>query len=279
MSQEEEGIRVVLSAPQLAAVLAQESISESATLSNRLWGGLRVAGGVVELVGAGVLCAAPEPTMASKVGCVVFGVHGSDTTATGLRQVWSGRDAQSLTHMSTAALARALGADENSANNIGLAVDIAVPFAMSGMVAAARVASIRAGRINLLLHEAQQGSRVGGHTILKHVGKTEAELRARLAAQRGITGASSFSTLDVAERVISSGLRANAVRIQAWATQASAAGGAANLKLVHSASSVIGHGVMRATNVLQPMTRLQIILKFEVYNGNPYYILTAFPIP
>lgn len=217
--------------------------------------------------------------MASKVGCVVFGVHGSDTTATGLRQVWTGRDAQSLTHMSTAALARSLGASENAANNIGLAVDIAVPFAMSGMVAAARVASIRAGRINLLLHEAQQGSRVGGHTILKHVGKTEAELRARLAAQRGITGASSFSTLDVAERVISSGLRANAARIQAWASQASAAGGAANLKLVHSASSVIGHGVMRATNVLQPMTRLQIILKFEVYNGNPYYILTAFPIP
>jgi hypothetical protein len=279
MSQEEEGIRVVLSAPQLAAVLTQESISESATLSNRLWGGLRVAGGVVELVGAGVLCVAPEPTMASKVGCVVFGVHGSDTTATGLRQVWTGRDAQSLTHMSTAALARSLGASENAANNIGLAVDIAVPFAMSGMVAAARVASIRAGRINLLLHEAQQGSRVGGHTILKHVGKTEAELRARLAAQRGITGASSFSTLDVAERVISSGLRANAARIQAWASQASAAGGAANLKLVHSASSVIGHGVMRATNVLQPMTRLQIILKFEVYNGNPYYILTAFPIP
>lgn len=279
MSQEEEGIRVVLSAPQLAAVLTQESISEAATLSNRLWGGLRVAGGVVELVGAGVLCVAPEPTMASKVGCVVFGVHGSDTTATGLRQVWTGRDAQSLTHMSTAALARSLGASENAANNIGLAVDIAVPFAMSGMVAAARVASIRAGRINLLLHEAQQGSRVGGHTILKHVGKTEAELRARLAAQPWIRGAGSFSTLDVAERAISSGLRANAARIQAWASQASAAGGAPTLTLVHNASSVIGYGVMRASNTLQNMTRVQIILKFEMYNGNPYYILTAYPLP
>lgn len=217
--------------------------------------------------------------MASKVGCVVFGVHGSDTTATGLRQVWTGRDAQSLTHMSTAALARSLGASENAANNIGLAVDIAVPFAMSGMVAAARVASIRAGRINLLLHEAQQGSRVGGHTILKHVGKTEAELRARLAAQPWIRGAGSFSTLDVAERAISSGLRANAARIQAWASQASAAGGAPTLTLVHNASSVIGYGVMRASNTLQNMTRLQIILKFEMYNGNPYYILTAYPLP
>lgn len=273
--QEEEGIRIVLSAPQLAAVLTQESISEAATLSNRLWGGLRVAGGVVELVGAGVLCAAPEPTVASKVGCVVFGMHGSDTTATGLSQVWVGHDAQSLMHMSAAALAQALRADENSTNNIGLAVDIAVPFAMSGSIAAARVASIRAGRINLLLHEAQTGNRAGGHPILKHVGKTENELRARLMAEPRIRGASSFFSLDVAERVISSALRVNAIHIQAWASRAAASGGAPPLPLRYGASSIIGHGVPRATNTLQTMTRLEVVLKYQTYNGKPFCVLTA----
>src|SRR5215204_1525673 len=87
MTQEAEGVRVVLSPVQLAAVLADESISEDATWTNRLWGGLRLVGGVAELAGGGVLCLAPEPTMASKVGCVVFGVHGADTTAAGARQV------------------------------------------------------------------------------------------------------------------------------------------------------------------------------------------------
>jgi hypothetical protein len=73
ISQDEEGVRVVLSSVQLAAVLTQESISESATLSNRMWGGLKLVGGVLELAGAGVLCVAPEPMMVSKAGCVILG--------------------------------------------------------------------------------------------------------------------------------------------------------------------------------------------------------------
>ena len=80
MNQDPDGIPVVLSAVQLAAVLLQETVDEAAT-ANRLWGGLRVVGGVLELLGAGVLCVAPEPSMASKVGCVVFGAHGADRAA------------------------------------------------------------------------------------------------------------------------------------------------------------------------------------------------------
>jgi hypothetical protein len=54
-----------------------------------------------------------------------------------------------------------------SAHAIGMTVDIAVPIAVAGWVGAVRVASIRAGRISLVQHEAQAGSRLGGHTILK----------------------------------------------------------------------------------------------------------------
>ncbi|MBB5498268.1 hypothetical protein HDG37_002468 [Paraburkholderia sp. MM5384-R2] len=90
--QDSDGVRVVLSAPQLAAVLSRQSISPTEMLSNRLWGGLQVVGGVLEMVGAAALCVLPEPTMASKAACVVFGVHGSDTASAGLRQIWTGRD-------------------------------------------------------------------------------------------------------------------------------------------------------------------------------------------
>ena len=62
---DDDGVRVVLSAPQLAAILARESISHTEMLSNRLWGGLQVVGGVLEMVGASALCVMPEPTMAS----------------------------------------------------------------------------------------------------------------------------------------------------------------------------------------------------------------------
>jgi len=278
MTQEEAaGVRIVLSPVQLAAVLADDSISEDATWTNRLWGGLRLVGGVVELAGAGVLCLAPEPTMASKAGCVVFGVHGADTTVAGARQAWSGRDIQSLTHSGAAALATALGASPGSAHAIGMTVDIAVPFAVAGWVGAVRVASIRAGRISLVQHEALAGSRLGGHTILKHVGKTEAELRARLAAERGITAASSFTTLAHTERAISSGLRANANRIQAWARTAGT--NRPDLIFNHEVGYIVGQTVPRLSNRLQQVSRLRIVLRLQTYNNMPYYILTAFPIP
>jgi hypothetical protein len=117
-------------------------------------------------------------------------------------------------------LATGLGASPGTAHAIGMTVDIAVPFAVAGWVGAVRAASIRAGRISLLQHEAQAGSRLGGHTILKHVGKTEAELRARLAAERDLRAASSFTTLGSAERAISRGLSTNTLRIQTWAKNA-----------------------------------------------------------
>jgi hypothetical protein len=258
----------------LAAVLADDSISEDATWTNRLWGGLRLAGGVVELAGAGVLCLAPEPTMASKVGCVVFGVHGADTTVAGARQILSGCDIRIVTHSGAAALASALGASPGSAHAIGMTVDIAVPFAVAGWVGAARVASIRAGRISLVQHEAQAGSRLGGHMILKHVGKTEAELRARLVAERDIKAASSFTTLGHAEKAISSGLRANAFQIQAWAKGAGTGAGRF-LVIVHDGGSVVGQTVPRLSNQLRQTSKIQIVLKRETYNNMPYYILTV----
>jgi len=157
-----------------------------------------------------------------------------------------------------------------------MTVDIAVPFAVAGWVGAVRVASIRAGRISLVQHEAQAGSRLGGHTILKHVGKTEAGLRARLAAERDIKAASSFTTLGHAEKAISSGLRANAFQIQAWAK---GQGMGKTLRIIHDTGSIVGQTVLRLSNRLQQTSRIQIVLKLQTYNNMPYYILTAFPIP
>ena len=101
----DDGVRIVLSSVQLAAILERESLSQTEMLSNRFWGGLRAVGGVLELIGAGALCVVPEPTMASKVGCFIFGLHGSDTVTAGAKQIWTGHDTQTLTHKGTTELA------------------------------------------------------------------------------------------------------------------------------------------------------------------------------
>jgi hypothetical protein len=275
MSQEQEGIEIVLSAVQLAAVLTQETVDEHAHMTNRLWGGLRVIGGALELVGAGALCIAPEPTMLSKAGCMVFGLHGADTTTAGARQVWTGQDTLSLTHQGTAALAKSLGADPSTADRIGLSIDIAVPVALSIGLGAARLASVRMGRIKLIEHEALAGSRLGGHTIAKHVGRTEAQLRARLAAEPRIYAASTFTNLKVAEESVSKVMRLNCERIKTWAKT----GSNGRLTLTEDMGQPIGIGVLQETKQLIKMRKVSITLKHQFFNGKTYYILTAFPKP
>lgn len=269
-----DGIQIVVTPVQLAAVLTGESVGDQATTSNRLWGGLRLVGGVLELVGAGVLCLAPEPTMASKAGCVLLGAHGADTTSAGARQVWTGRETQTLTHEGTAALARTLGVNPGAADRIGLAVDIAVPLGVAAWVGAARVAAIRTGRIRLIEHEeVVAGSGVGGHTLLKHVGRSEAQLRARLAAEPHIPVASSFSNLRLAEQSVSRVLQVHAQRVRTWAQSA---GRTSRLALTYDMGSTVGQGVIRSSGRLQALSKVQVVLKFEVYNGKPYYVMTAY---
>ncbi|MEX3855831.1 hypothetical protein QF001_006720 [Paraburkholderia youngii] len=274
MSQEYDGdgVRVVLSAPQLAAILTRGSISQTEMLSNRLWGGLQVAAGVAEMVGAAALCALPEPTMASKAGCVMFGVHGSDTAASGLRQILTGQDTVTLTQQSATKLAESLKARPDLANQIGVSLDIAVPFGLIGSIRAARVARITMGRISLDAHEAKAGSRIGGHTILKHVGRTEAQLRERLRLESERRVVSSFRDLAAAEWAISKVMESNTSKITNWAQS----NPRRLLILYQDVGSKVGYGVVRATGELKDMSTVRVSIKFEEYNGMPYYILTSY---
>ncbi len=276
---DDDGIELVLSAAQLAAVLASETVSADAAFGNRLWGGLKVVGGVLELVGAGALCLLPEPTMASKAGCVIFGAHGTDTTVTGARQIWTGVDTQSLTHDGVSKLARTLGVESKLANNIGLAVDIGVPVGLSAAIGALRVASVKAGRINLAMHEAPTVNAIGGHTILKHLGQNEVALRARLASMPSYTKAiSTFSDLRTAEEAISKALKLGAPQITKWAQKGASGMSVQNLELILPMGKTIGHGVVRSTGQLTKMNKVRIWLKYETFNGQPYYILSAHPV-
>ncbi len=72
-------LRVVMSPVQLAAVLSDKTVTEAETLQNRLLGGLGVAMSTVELAGATILCAAPDPTTLTKAACIVVGAHGLDS--------------------------------------------------------------------------------------------------------------------------------------------------------------------------------------------------------
>jgi hypothetical protein len=271
----ENGLTVVLSPVQLAAVMSGQAISEGETAANRVFGGLRMLAGTLEMVGAGALVLVPEPTLATKVGGVALATHGVDNTWAGFWQLWTGVPQRSLTEESAAKLAQALGASPETAETIGTGVDIAVPLVLTLGLGGARIAAIRGGRLVLAEQEAAQGSRLGGHTILKHVGKTEAELRARLLSETYVPVASTFTSLEVAERTLYQGIRANASAIEQWARFA--APGAKQPFFYTARGGPVGMGVVRATNQLVRLSKVRIVLKMERYNGKLYYILTAFP--
>lgn len=285
MADQDDGITITLSAVQMAAVLESETVEQGGTVTNRVIGGLRILGCSLDALGAGALAAAPEPTMLTKAGAVGLALFAADQCTTGARQLWYGRDDHSLLDRSTSALARQLGASPQVAADIGMASEIVVPFGAAGLAGAVRVGAVRLGRISLMEHEAQQGSRLGGHTIVRHVGKDEAYLRARLAEfsakgprARVPEAISSFTSLRVAETEISRALQASKMRIAQWSEYA-APGSRMVPPLEFASGRVIGQGIISETGKLVQMSRLRIVLKKELYNGMPYYILTAFPIP
>ena len=266
-----EGLRIVLSPVQLAAVLQGEDIQAHETLVNRLWGGAKIIGGALELVGGGALLLTPEPTMITKAGGVVLGAHGTDTFVAGVRQVWTGDQTATFTEQATTALARELGASDDAAKKTGEIVDVAVPLVVAAVAIAARIIAVRAGRIVLAEEEA-----AGGHTIARHVARSEAQLRTRLLAEPRIPAASSFTSLRMAETVVSDTLRANAGQIRAWAA---AANSTRPLTLTYAGSSDIGYGVVRATGALTKMRKALIVLAKTRQAGKVYFVLTSYPTP
>lgn len=234
-------------------------------------------GGLEEL-GAGALLLAPEPTAVTKIAGVGLGVHGADTLQSGARQVWTGRDTPTLTSEGTAALAAALGVDEERARQIGEGVDAAVPIVLTLGVAATRLAAVRGGRIVLAEHEAATLKGVGGHTLAKHIAKTDAELAARLASGNA-PAVSTFLSVAEAEQVISQAMRTNRAAIIAWAKTAGTAGISSTKEIDLAVARGVGKVLIRGAASPTPGSIVRVVLLKQPYNGKLYYILTAYPLP
>ncbi|MEW5290310.1 RNase A-like domain-containing protein [Erwinia papayae] len=267
-------MRIVMSPVQLAAVLSDKTVTESDTITNRLMGGLDLIMGTLEMAGATALCLAPEPTGLTKVGCVVVGAHSMDSIKTAADRVLSGTNARTATQRAAAALAKEFGADDDMAWKIGVTVDVAVPVGFAIAVSAARIAAVRMGRIRLIKNESYTGLKPGGHTIERHIGKTEAELRQRLTSRPTMTGSSTFYKLSVAEDAISRALKFNSRYIRNWA---STGRNGSRLEIDFFAGNEIGFGIKTASGPIIKSHKLRIVLVLQSYNGKPYYVLTAFP--
>ncbi|MFJ3524928.1 RNase A-like domain-containing protein [Pseudomonas sp. NPDC090203] len=281
MSDQEE-FHVVLSYAQMAAILEHESLSETEIRSNRIFGSLRLVGGIIELAGAGVLCAAPEPTLVTKVGCVAMGVHGADQSSAGMHQLVTGKSTDSFAFKIGASTAGMLGASKTGARVIGLATEFAVPLSTASLYGAFRVSSVRAGKMTLVVSERFPNAPVkgpGGHAMQHHVGKDIDALQKRLKRKRAADVMSTFTSLEKAEWAVSRTLQRHRYKILAY-SKAKLLRTSNRLTVKMSFVEDVGWGITRlAPDVPVGMKNVVVVIKFTEYNHMPAFIVTAYPVP
>ena len=106
--------------------------------------------------------------------------------------------------------------------------------------------------------------------MARHVGRTDAELMARLASSRA-RGASVWHDQVAAEVVISRAVGANRARIQLWLRSRSRN----DLALLYTGTDEIGRGVYRGESAVSPRTNATVVFRRSPKSG--YHVLTAYP--
>jgi hypothetical protein len=116
-----------------------------------------------------------------------------------------------------------------------------------------------------------QDEAAGGHVLRKHVGRTDDELRERLARERNISGASTYTDRATAEHAIGVAIAVSQDRIQHWLNRS---GGHPNLVLDYESGQPLGRTLNRGDSQSRLCSHAVVVLR---YAAPSYYVLTSYP--
>ncbi len=118
-----------------------------------------------------------------------------------------------------------------------------------------------------------QDEAAGGHTLRKHVGRTDAELRERLDHERDISAASTWNDRDSAEIAVGAAITEQDSKISRWLNRDKHT----NLVLDYDgdAARPFGRTLRRGEDQVQPCAHAVIVLKWDPPSN--YHVLTAYP--
>ena len=115
----------------------------------------------------------------------------------------------------------------------------------------------------------------GGHTLSRHVGLTDADLRDRLRREPRIAAASTYTDRATAERTVAQALAQSARRLDSWQRRD---GRRPNLALDYRGvpSSPVGRSMRRDARQAQPCADAVVVLRWDERAGD-CYVLTSYP--
>jgi Bacterial CdiA-CT RNAse A domain len=120
-------------------------------------------------------------------------------------------------------------------------------------------------------HDLSSDELAGGHTLRKHVGRTDDELRDRLAHE-DISASSTYTDKTAAEFAVGNALHDGQYRIEQWMQRS---GGHPNLVLDYHGDQPIGRTLHRGDSSSQPCSDAKVVLRW--LSSSEYYVLTSYP--
>ena len=123
-------------------------------------------------------------------------------------------------------------------------------------------------------HDLSADETLGGHTLARHVGRTDQDLAERLERERGISAASTYTDRAAAATTVERALSQNEGRIRSWLSRD---GSHPNLALDYrgQADQIIGRSLRRGRTTTVPCTDAVVVLRWT--RGDRYYVLTSYP--
>ena len=121
-------------------------------------------------------------------------------------------------------------------------------------------------------YDLERDESLGGHTLARHVGRSDGQLTQRLNKERNISAASTWTSRDVAEETVGAALKEESGRIENWMRRGERR---PNLALHYNAGRVIGRSLRRDSSESVPCSSAVIVLRA---NGpDSFYVLTTYP--
>jgi hypothetical protein len=116
----------------------------------------------------------------------------------------------------------------------------------------------------------------GGHTLSRHVGRTDEQLRQRLRDQPNISAASTYPDRETAELVVGGVIDQSAARIASWTRRTGSRPNLALRTAAESRGSPIGRVLDRGRRTSRPAHNAVVVLRWDDWRGT-YYVLTSYP--
>ena len=127
----------------------------------------------------------------------------------------------------------------------------------------------------LELYDLQHDEALGGHTLARHIGRTDNELADRLRRESNISAASTYSDVTAARRTVALAIEQSRSRVDSWASRR---GSRPNLVLNYTqrSGSPIGRSLFRGERVSRPCDRALVVLRW-LDRERQWIVLTSYP--